>query len=56
MVNENLRKRAARLVERAEKKGLVKTYDEFCDTKKAKDYAISKEDVIYYTSKYGRKQ
>lgn len=32
------------------KSGKIMTYDEFCKTEKAKEYALSKEEVKYYTS------
>lgn len=51
MVNTDYKKRASNLVEMAKKKGLIKKYSEFCDTDEAKEYALSKEEVIYYTSK-----
>lgn len=56
MIDEKLKERASNLVERAKKKGLIRTYDEFCETKEAEESALSEEDIIYYTSKYeGRK-
>lgn len=54
MIDEKVKKRASELVAQARKKGLVKTYDEFCKSKEAKEYALSEEEVIYYTSRYGR--
>ena len=51
MVNADYRKRASELVKVAKEKGLIKKYSDFCKTKEAKEYAPSKEEVIYYTSK-----
>lgn len=51
MVSSDYRKRASELVKQAKQKGLITKYSDFCKTKKSKDYAVSKEDVIYYTSK-----
>ena len=31
-------------------KGKIMTYDEFCETKEAKEYALSEEEVKYYTT------
>lgn len=51
MVNMDYRKKASELVKMAKQKGLIKKYDDWCNTEDAKKYAISKEDVIYYTSR-----
>ena len=51
MVNADYRKKASELVKTAKEKGLIKKYSDFCKTDEAKDYALSKEEVIYYTSK-----
>ena len=53
MISEKLKKRASELVEKADKKRLIKKYDEYCKTKEARDYALSKDEIVYYTSKYG---
>lgn len=34
----------------AMKSGRIMTYDEFCETEEAKEYALSKEEVEYYIS------
>lgn len=51
MVGSDYKKRASELVKRAKEKGLVRKYSDFCKTKEAKEYALSEEEVIYYTSK-----
>lgn len=51
MVDVDYKKKASELVKLAKEKGLIKKYAEFCSTDEAKKYALSKEDVIYYTSK-----
>lgn len=51
MVSSDYKKRASELVRKAQQKGLIKKYSDFCNTKESKEYALSKEDVIYYTSK-----
>lgn len=51
MVNSDYKKRAAELVKKAQQKGLIKKYSDFCDTKESKEYALSEKEVIYYTSK-----
>jgi len=51
MVDKDYRKKASNLVKLAKEKGLIKKYADFCDTEEAKKYALSKEEVVYYTSK-----
>lgn len=51
MVNADYKRRAAELVKKACKKGLIKKYSDFCNTNESKEYALSEEEVIYYTSK-----
>ena len=51
MVTADYKKRASELVRKAQEKGLIKKYSDFCNTKDSKEYALSKEEVIYYTSK-----
>lgn len=51
MVNADYKKRASELVKKAHQKGLIKKYSDFCNTEEAKKYALSEEEVIYYTSK-----
>lgn len=51
MVSADYKKRASELVKIAKQKGLVKKYSDFCKTKESKKYALSEEEVVYYTSK-----
>ena len=53
MVSADYKKRAFELVKAAKQKGLIRKYSEFCNTKESKVYALSEEEVIYYTSKAG---
>ena len=39
------------MIAKAKKKGLVKTYAQFCETKSSKEYALTKEEAHYYISK-----
>ncbi len=50
MVDASYKKKATELIKIAKEKKLIKSYAEFCDTDKAKKCALSKDDVIYYTS------
>lgn len=56
MIDDKLKKKALDLVKKAEEKGLVKTYDEFCETEEADEYDLSEEEVIYYTSRCKEKK
>lgn len=51
MFDEKLKRKAVYLLKKTIEKGLVKTYDEFCETEDAKEYALSEQDVDYYTSR-----
>ncbi len=44
------RKKVHSLVKLASEKGLIKKYADFCDTDEARKYALSEEEVTYYTS------
>lgn len=50
MVNNLYKSKVANLIEKAKKKGLVKSYSDFCKTPKAKEDALTKDEIIYYTS------
>jgi len=56
MIDDNTKVKAKDLVEKAKKKGLVKNYDEFAETNEAQEYALSEEEIIYYTSKNEEKK
>lgn len=51
MVDVDYKRRATELVKKARQKGLITKYSDFCKSKESKDYAVSKQDVVYYTSK-----
>ena len=38
------------IIAKAEKKGLIKSYSKFCETKDGEKNALSKDEIIYYTS------
>ncbi len=50
MITKNYKKRASELVKIAKEKGLITKYSDFCNTKKSKEYSLSEDEVIYYTS------
>ena len=50
MVNNLYKARVTELIAKAKEKGKIKTYSEFCKTKEAKQNALTKEEIIYYTS------
>ena len=51
MISNLYKEKVAGLISKAEKKGLIKTYSEFCKTKEGKETSLTKEEIIYYTSK-----
>ncbi len=51
MVSEVSKRRAHDLVKLAKEKGKITKYSDFCKTKLAKDTALSKKEITYYTSK-----
>ena len=50
MVNNLYKSKVKELISKAKKKGLVKTYSDFCKTDEAKKTALSKDEIMYYTS------
>lgn len=52
MNKDNYKLKVKELIEKSREKGLIKTYEEFLETDKAKEYALTEEEVHYYTSKY----
>lgn len=50
MVNNLYKNKVKELISKAKKKGLVKTYSDFCKTDEAKKTALSKDEIMYYTS------
>ncbi len=51
MVNNLYKTKVTALIEKAKKKNAIKTYSEFCNTKEGRDSALSRDEIIYYTSK-----
>lgn len=51
MVNNLYKTKVSEVIEKAKKKGLIKTYSEFCETEEGKKSALTKEEIIYYTSR-----
>ena len=50
MVNNLYKSKVSKLIEKAQKKGLVKKYSDFCGTEEGRKLALSKDEIIYYTS------
>ena len=50
MVNNLYKSKVSSIIEKAKKKGLVKTYSEFCKTEEGKKTTLSKDEIVYYTS------
>lgn len=50
MVNNLYKSKVSKLIEKAQKRGMVKKYSDFCETKESKEMALSKDETIYYTS------
>jgi len=38
------------IIEKAKKRNLIRTYDEFVKTEESKEYALNEDEVEYYTS------
>lgn len=50
MVDNLYKSKVSKLIEKAQKKGLVKKYSDFCETEEGKKMALSEDETIYYTS------
>ena len=50
MVNNLYKAKVTELITKAKEKGKVKTYSDFCKTKEAKENALTKDEIIHYTS------
>jgi hypothetical protein len=50
MVNNLYKARVTDLIAKAKEKEKIKTYSQFCKTKDAKENALTKEEIIHYTS------
>lgn len=51
MVNNLYKKKVTSLIARAKQRGAIKSYSQFCETNRGKETALSKDEIIYYTSK-----
>lgn len=51
MVDNLYKTKVAELILKAKKKGVTKTYSQFCETKEGKKASLTKDEIIYYTSK-----
>ena len=50
MVNNLYKSKVSKLIEKAQKKGAVKKYPDFCETEEGKKMALSEDETMYYTS------
>lgn len=55
MSNKNYKEKVRNIIEKAEEKGLIKTYSEFLEAEDATKYALSEEEADYYISKQNKK-
>lgn len=51
MVSNLYKEKVSSIIAEAKKRGLIKKYSDWCETKEAKDYALTKDEAEYYTSK-----
>ncbi len=51
MVNNLYKSKVTSLIEKAKRKGLVKSYSDFCKTEEGKKTKLSEDEIVYYTSK-----
>lgn len=50
MVDNLYKSKVSKLIEKAQKKGTVKKYSDFCETEEGKKMALSEDETMYYTS------
>ena len=50
MVNNLYKSKVSKLIEKAQKKRVVKKYPDFCETEEGKKMALSEDETMYYTS------
>lgn len=50
MINNDYKLKISNIIDIAKKKGLVKTYSEFCDTESSNLLSLAEEEIVYYTS------
>lgn len=51
MVSNLYKEKVSSVVAEAKKRGLIKSYSDWCETKEAKDYALTKDETAYYISR-----
>ena len=51
MVSNLYKTKMSNLIAKAQEKGLIKKYSQFCKTEVGKKSALSKDEVNYYTSR-----
>lgn len=51
MINKDYKSRAKALVKKAKDKGLVRSYNDFCNTDFSKETMLCEEEVSYYIAK-----
>lgn len=51
MVNNLYKEKVSALIAKAKERGSIKSYSQFCKTEEAKKTSLSKDEIIYYTSK-----
>lgn len=51
MVSNLYKEKVSSVIAEAKRRGLVKNYSDWCKTNEAKDYALTKDEIAYYTSK-----
>lgn len=51
MVNSLYKEKVSALIAKAKERGAIKSYSQFCESSKGKATMLSKDEIIYYTSK-----
>lgn len=51
MVNNLYKAKVADLIAKSKERGLIRTYSDFCKTEEGKKSSLTKDEIIYYTSK-----
>lgn len=50
MVNNLYKEKVSSIIAKAKEKGLIKTYSDFCKSNEGEKYALTKDEIVYYTS------
>ena len=50
MVSNLYKEKVSAIIAKTKERGAIKSYSEFCKTNKGKEAALSKDEIIYYTS------